>query len=80
MKENHIKFPGILHLEAGGFLEDIEITYHTLGTLRKDSKVVWICHALTANSNAKDWWEGMVGDDRFFNGRDYFIVCANVIG
>ncbi|MDR1341379.1 MAG: homoserine O-acetyltransferase [Prevotellaceae bacterium] len=80
MKEEHIRFPGTFRLETGEVLEDIEITYHTLGTLTAGSKVVWICHALTANSNAKDWWEGMVGDDRFFNGQDYFLVCANVPG
>jgi homoserine O-acetyltransferase len=80
MKENRILFSEPFHLETGAILENLEITYHTSGTLTADSKVVWICHALTANSNAKDWWEGMVGDDKFFNGKDYFIVCANVIG
>ncbi|MDR1594868.1 MAG: homoserine O-acetyltransferase, partial [Prevotellaceae bacterium] len=80
MKANHIAFSGPFYLETGDILEDIEITYHTLGTLTADSKVVWICHALTANSDAKDWWPGMVGDDKFFNGQDYFVVCANVTG
>jgi homoserine O-acetyltransferase len=80
MKENHITFPEPLRLETGDILENVEITYHTLGTLTAESKVVWICHALTANSDAGEWWPGMVGDDRFFNGRDYFVICANVIG
>jgi homoserine O-acetyltransferase len=80
MKANHVILQGTLHLETGDALENIEIAYHTSGTLTANSKVVWICHALTANSNAKDWWSGMVGEDKFFNGQDYFIVCANVIG
>jgi homoserine O-acetyltransferase len=80
MKANHVVFPGPFCLETGEILEDIEITYHTLGTLNADSKVVWICHALTANSDAQEWWPGMVGDDKFFNGQDYFVVCANIIG
>ncbi|MDR3246406.1 MAG: homoserine O-acetyltransferase [Prevotellaceae bacterium] len=80
MKKNHIKFSGSFPLEVGGVLEDVEITYHTLGVLNANSKVVWICHALTANSDVKDWWPGMIGDDKFFNGQDYFIICANVIG
>jgi homoserine O-acetyltransferase len=80
MKTHHVTFPGLFCLETGDSLYDIEITYHTLGTLTADSKVVWICHALTANSNAQDWWPGMVGDDKFFNGQDYFVVCANIIG
>ncbi|MDR2383177.1 MAG: homoserine O-acetyltransferase [Prevotellaceae bacterium] len=80
MKANHITFAEPLHLETGGTLENLEITYHTLGTLTAKSKVVWVCHALTANSDAKDWWPGMVGEDKFFNGKDYFVVCANIIG
>jgi homoserine O-acetyltransferase len=80
MNINHIIFPGTFHLETGDILENIEIIYHTLGTLTANSKVVWICHALTANSDAEEWWPGMVGDDKFFNGHNYFIVCANVIG
>jgi homoserine O-acetyltransferase len=80
MKRNHIRFSGTITLETGETLNDIEVAYHTMGTLTADSKVVWICHALTANSNAEDWWNGMVGEDKFFNGQDYFVVCANVLG
>jgi homoserine O-acetyltransferase len=80
MKTNRVTFTGSFCLETGDSLDDIEITYHTLGRLTADSKVVWICHALTANSDAQDWWSGMVGDDKFFNGQDYFVVCANIIG
>ncbi|MDR0384780.1 MAG: homoserine O-acetyltransferase [Prevotellaceae bacterium] len=80
MNAHHIILQGTFHLETGDILENIEITYHTMGTLTADSKVVWICHALTANSDAEEWWPGMVGEGKFFNGQDYFIVCANVIG
>lgn len=67
-------------LEAGGVLPSIEITYHTAGTLTKNCKVLWICHALTANSDAEDWWDGLVGDGKFYNSNEYFIICANVPG
>lgn len=80
MNKHHIKFSGEFPLESGEFLKDIEITYHTLGTLTENSKVVWICHALTANSDASDWWSGMIGNGKFFNGNDYFVICANVLG
>ncbi|MDR1170248.1 MAG: homoserine O-acetyltransferase [Prevotellaceae bacterium] len=80
MKANHIIFPGAFRLETGDTLEDIEVTYHTLGTLTASSKVVWICHALTANSDAEEWWPGMVGDNKFFNSQNCFAICANVIG
>jgi homoserine O-acetyltransferase len=80
MKQHQIKFSGSFPLEAGGELRDIKITFHTLGTLTANSRVIWICHALTANSNAEDWWSGMVGEGKFFNGQDYFIICANILG
>ncbi len=67
--------------ELGETIEPLEIAYHTYGTLndRKDN-VVWICHALTANSDAADWWEGMVGAGKYFDPGKYFIVCANILG
>lgn len=69
------------HLEQGGILPEIEIAYHTYGKLnRKKNNVVWICHALTASSDAADWWNGLVGEGKLFNPENYFIVCANILG
>jgi homoserine O-acetyltransferase len=42
--------------------------------------VIWICHALTANSDVEAWWPGMVGKGLLFDPEKYFIVCANVLG
>ncbi|MDF2193069.1 homoserine O-acetyltransferase [Paraflavitalea sp. CAU 1676] len=72
----HQPFP----LENGASLPELTIAYHTYGTLRADSKVVWICHALTANSDVADWWKGVVGQDYVVNPDQYFIVCANILG
>lgn len=68
--------PG-LSLENGATLERPEVTYHTYGDPSKP--VVWVCHALTANSDVFDWWEGLFGTNDLFNPSDYFIVCANVL-
>lgn len=69
------------HLESGATLVGIEIAYHTYGVLNKDkSNVVWICHALTANSDAAGWWHGLVGNGKFFDPEKYFIICANILG
>ncbi len=68
-------------LESGRSLPGIDIAYHTCGTLNgKADNVAWICHALTANSDAADWWSGIVGKGKAFDPEKYFIVCANIIG
>ncbi len=68
-------------LESGITLPQIHLTYTTLGKLnaRKDN-VVWIFHALTANSNPAEWWPGLVGEGKFFDPAKHFIICANKPG
>src|SRR6185436_10229123 len=68
-------------LENGAVLPQITIAYHTYGELNGDkSNVIWICHALTANSDAEAWWPGIIGKNGFADPSKYFIVCANIIG
>ncbi|MEI5983949.1 UNVERIFIED_CONTAM: metX [Trichonephila clavipes] len=68
-------------LESGKKLPNIQIAYHTYGELNADkSNVIWVCHALTANSDVFDWWPGLFGEEELFNDKEYFIVCANVLG
>lgn len=68
-------------LESGMQLRELEIGYHTYGTLNKNrDNVVWVCHALTANSDVMDWWKGLFGENDYFNPGEYFIVCANILG
>lgn len=68
-------------LESGKYLPKVEIAYTTLGKLNKQGdNVIWITHALTANSKPEEWWNGLVGKGKFFNPEKYFIVSANVLG
>ena len=68
-------------LESGKKLGGLQIAYHTYGNLnQKKDNVIWVCHALTANSDVFDWWKGLFGENCLFNPHDYFIVCANIIG
>jgi len=68
-------------LENGTSLPQLEITYHTYGELNADkSNVIWVVHALTANSDVFDWWPGLFGTNDLFNPKEYFIVCANNLG
>lgn len=67
-------------LENGKQLHQLEIGYNTYGKLNQNrDNVVWVCHALTANSDVLDWWKGLFGHDDFFNPDEYFIVCANIL-
>ncbi len=68
-------------LESGESLKGIKIAYQTWGTYDPSkNNVVWVCHALTGNANVFDWWGDLFGDDKYFNPKEYFIICANVLG
>ncbi len=68
-------------LENGGVLKEMTIAYHSYGTLNdKRDNVIWVCHALTANSDVVDWWSGIFGESKLFDPTESFIVCANIIG
>ncbi|MBD2699289.1 homoserine O-acetyltransferase [Spirosoma sp. BT702] len=70
-------------LESGGSLPGFRLAYTTRGTLSQTpdhSNVVWVCHALTGNADAGDWWWGMVGAGKQFDPARDFIVCVNVLG
>lgn len=75
------KYEKAFQLESGRKLPELQLAYTTLGKLNpsKDN-VVWVTHALTANSNPEEWWNGLVGKGKFFNPEKHFIICANVIG
>ncbi|MEM9260739.1 MAG: homoserine O-acetyltransferase [Bacteroidota bacterium] len=62
-------------------LPSLTVAYHTYGRLNaaKDN-VIWVCHALTANSDAEDWWPGLVGPGFTINPEKYFVVCVNMLG
>jgi len=68
-------------LESGSHLPGFQLKYTTYGTLNADrSNVVWVCHALTGNSDAPDWWEGLFDAGGAFDNARWFVVCANAPG
>jgi homoserine O-acetyltransferase len=70
-----------MKLESGEELPSLQINYSTWGTFHPEkNNVIWVCHALTANSDVTSWWSGLVGENNFFNPHDHFIICANIIG
>lgn len=70
-----------LILESGESLAEFELAWQSWGSLNaaKDN-VIWICHALTGNSDAKDWWPNLIGEGQIFDPAQHFIICANMLG
>ena len=74
---------GEFEFEAGGSVSALKVVYHRSEREWRsgdDRKVIWICHALTANSDAEDWWPELVGPGKLFDTEKYFVVCANMLG
>ena len=68
-------------IERGGELPELEIAYSTYGKLNEQrDNVIWVCHALTANSEVDDWWPHTVEKGRFLDPEKWFVVCANILG
>ena len=70
-----------LQLECGKQLENVVLAYETYGTyVHGKTRVIWVCHALTANANVAEWWAGLFGAGKILDPEQYFIVCANMLG
>jgi len=73
--------PQPFNLETGGKLPSLRIEYNSWGELNENcDNVIWVCHAFTANADAKDWWPGMIGPGLLMDTDKYFVICANIIG
>ena len=85
MEKRLYRHPEKFSLECGCTIDNLEICYHISRDFcreeeRNRKKVVWITHALTANSDPTDWWDVLVGEGKFLDPRKYTIVCANILG
>ena len=75
------KYDKEFELESGVKLPSLTIAYDTYGVRNEDSSnVIWVCHALTANSDVADWWPHTVEEGCFLDPDKYFTVCANFLG
>ncbi|MFI3280411.1 MAG: homoserine O-acetyltransferase [Rikenellaceae bacterium] len=74
-------------LESGEELPTISLVFHSSvapelieTAISQGRRVVWICHALTANSDPSEWWSDLVGPQKYFDTEKDIIICANTIG
>jgi homoserine O-acetyltransferase/O-succinyltransferase len=83
---NQLAYKIFLHnkpfnLESGMVLPQLKLAYTTHGDLNDEkNNIVWIFHALTANSDPAEWWPGLVGKDKLFDPSKYFVICVNMPG
>jgi homoserine O-acetyltransferase/O-succinyltransferase len=81
LENQQFNYPDSYTLESGDRLPGFQLAYSTYGKLNPEKdNVIWICHALTANANAAEWWEGLVGTNKLFDPATHFIICANILG
>ncbi len=76
----YVQTQGDFELESGDIIQNLIIAYHSFGVQSNKRPVVWVCHALTANSDVSDWWNGIFGPGKALDPEKYFIVCANNMG
>ncbi len=79
--QNYLHLEQPFRLECGAVLPRVTVAYHRYGTLNAArDNVIWVCHALTANSDPVDWWAGLVGPGDTIDTEQYCVICANMLG
>lgn len=67
--------------ESGFELLKPQIAYRSWGELNADrSNVIVVCHALTGNSDADAWFNGLFGKNKPLDPEKHFILCPNILG
>lgn len=67
--------------ENGSRLRNCEVAFSTWGELNDTgSNCIVVCHALTGNTDAADWWGHLIGPGRLLDTSDHFVICLNVPG
>ncbi len=76
--KHRVTIGGAFPLEGGGTLTDVTVEVRSWGKHRPNA--ILICHALTGDANADEWWSGLFGAGKVFDPATSFIVAMNVLG
>lgn len=67
--------------ESGFDFPSLDIAWNSWGTLNEQrNNVILICHALTGNSNAEDWFSGLFDQGGIIDLDRHFVLCINNLG
>lgn len=82
ISQSHLfQYDGSFTTESGFTFKNPDIAYHSWGKLNENKdNVVLICHALTGNSEADEWFSGFFDDNSFFDLDEHYVLCINVPG
>ncbi|WP_138431434.1 homoserine O-acetyltransferase MetX [Fodinibius saliphilus] len=79
--KNTITFEDPFITEKGEPIPQPSIAYKSWGNLNKaGDNVVVVCHALTGNADAEEWFSGLFGPGKTLDPAHQFIICPNVLG
>lgn len=79
MKENLYRFNSDFQTESGIVISGLELFYCTSGEYAHGkSRVVWVCHALTASADCESWWPDLIGAGKSLGKADEFVICVNI--
>lgn len=80
-RKSSITFDKPLTTESGATIPQPAVSYQTWGELNaKGDNAVLVCHALTGNTNADEWFGGLFGRGKTLDPKEQFIICPNVLG
>lgn len=71
---------GGLRLKHGGTLPSVRVAISFYGRDFHEAPTILVCHALTGNSHADEWWGDVIGPGKLLDTDAYCVACANALG